>query len=87
MLLKWDDVFGMRLVVVGLLIGVIAFLVWVGLGAVVSTFGGLNPSDAKTMDYLLGGAFIIFPLALGIPMVVLLLRKKRNSISRGSDPD
>ena len=84
---KSYDGFGMRLVIVGLLIGVIASLVWLGLGGLLTSFNVWDPSRSDFKDYLLFGVFIIFPLALGIPIVVLLSRKKRNSIRRGSDPD
>ncbi len=58
----------MRFLLAGVLVGVIAMVVGVGLGVT------LEADDAE--DFIRGGVLIILPLGVGIPLMNLLLRKR-----------
>ncbi len=56
----------MRFLLTGVLVGVIAMVVWVGLGVTIES------DDSE--DFIRGGALIILKLGVGIPLMILLLR-------------
>ncbi len=58
----------MRFLLAGVLVGVIAMVVGVGLGVT------LEADDAE--DFIRGSVLIILPLGVGIPLMNLLLRKR-----------